>query len=124
MALGNAVIGLELSGASIVAATLGLALTGLFFGALALASGAATGSNGMARGVPVAVAIGGILLNALGTVVAALAPLRYLSPIYWFLGDSPPLLRGFSAGPLLLLAAALVAVGIGIVAFERRNLAC
>ena len=79
--------------------------------ALALALGAATGNNAIARGVPAAVAIGGILLNGLGAVVAGFAPFRYLSPIYWFLGDSPPLLRGFSAGPLFLLAAALVAGG-------------
>jgi ABC-2 type transport system permease protein len=120
---GNAAIDLDLSFESIVAATSGLALTGVFFGALALALGAATGSSGVARGVPAAVAVGGILLNGLGAVVADFAALRYLSPIYWFLGDSPPLLRGFSTGPLVLLGAALVAVGIGAVGFERRDLA-
>jgi ABC-2 type transport system permease protein len=123
MAAGNATIGLDLSLESIVAATTGLALTGVFFGALALALGAATGSNAIARGVPAAVAIGGILLNGLGAVVAGFAPFRYLSPIYWFLGDTPPLLRGFSADPLVLLGAALVTVGIGVVGFQRRDLA-
>ncbi len=123
MALGNVAIDLDLSLESIVAATLGLALTGVFFGALALALGAATGSTGVARGVPAAVAVGGILLNGLGAVVAGFAPLRYLSPIYWFLGDTPPLLRGFSAGPLVLLGAALVAIGFGAVGFERRDIA-
>jgi len=122
MALGNAAIDLDLSLEAIVAATLGLALTGVFFGALALALGAATGSTVVARGVPAAVAVGGILFNGLGQVVAGFAPFRYLSPIYWFLGDTPPLLRGFSAGPLVLLGAALVAVGIGAVGFERRDL--
>ena len=73
MALGNAAIGLDLSLESIVAATSGLALTGVFFGALALALGAATGSTGVARGVPAAVAVGGILLNGLGAVVAGFA---------------------------------------------------
>ena len=121
MVLGNAAINLGLSLESIVAATLGLALTGVFFGALALALGAATGRTGVARGVPAAVAVGGILLNGLGAVVAPVAPLRYLSPIYWFLGDTPPLLRGFSAGPLVLLVAALAVVGIGVVGFERRD---
>jgi len=123
MALGNAAIDLDLSLESIIAATSGLALTGVFFGALALALGGATGSTGVARGVPAAVAVGGILLNGLGAVVAGFAPFRYLSPIYWFLGDSPPLLRGFSAEPLVLLGAALVAVVIGVIGFERRDLA-
>ena len=122
MVLGNAAIGLDLSLVSIVAGTLGLMLTGVFFGALALSLGAATGSTGIARGVPAAVAIGGFLLNGLGAVVAGTAPLRYLSPIYWFLGDTPPLLRGFSVGSPVLLGAALIAVGIGAWAFERRDL--
>lgn len=122
MLLGNAAIGLDLSIESIVAATSGLALTGVFFGALALTLGAATGSTGVARGASAAVAVGGILLNGLGAAVDGIAPLRYLSPFYWFLGDTPPLLRGFSAGPLVLLGAALLAVGIGAVQFERRDL--
>jgi hypothetical protein len=71
--------------------------------------------------VPAAVAIGGFLLNGLGAVVGS-AWLRYLSPIYWFLGDTPPLLRGFSAGSLVLLGAALIAVGFGVFGFERRDL--
>jgi ABC-2 type transport system permease protein len=122
MVSGNAAIGLDLSIESIAAATLGLMLTGVFFGALALSLGAATGSTGIARGVPAAVAIGGFLLNGLGAVVAGTAPLRYLSPIYWFLGDTPPLLRGFSVGSPVLLGAALIAVGVGALAFERRDL--
>ena len=75
MALGNAAIGLDLSLESIVAATLGLALTGVFFGALALALGAATGSTGVARGVPAAVAVGGIW----STVWAPSSPASRLS---------------------------------------------
>ncbi len=122
MLVGNATIDLDLALESIVASTVGLALTGVFFGSVALALGAATGSTGLARGVPVAIAIGGIVLNGLGAVVAAMAPFRYLSPIYWFLGDTPPLLRGFSAGPGVLLGAALIVVGIGVVGFERRDL--
>ena len=61
-----------------------------------------------ARAIPAAVAVAGFLVHGLGSAVASLAPFRYLSPIYWFLGNTPPLLRGFSAGPLVLLAASLV----------------
>ena len=122
MTIGNAALDLELAVESIAAATLGLALTGLFFGALALAIGAATGNAGLARGVPAAAAVGGFIVNGLGAAVDSLAPFRYLSPMYWFLGDTPPLLRGFSAGPLVLLAAGLVLVGVGMLGFERRDM--
>jgi len=122
MVAGNAVFELELVVESIASATLGLALTGLFFGALALAISAATGNARQARAIPVAVAVAGFLVNGLGAAVANLAPFRYLSPIYWFLGNTPPLLRGFSAGPLVLLAAGLVLVSVGMVGFERRDM--
>ena len=122
MVAGNAVFELELVVESIASATLGLALTGLFFGALALAISAATGNARLARAIPAAVAVAGFVVNGLGSAVASLAPFRYLSPIYWFLGNTPPLLRGFSAGPLVLLAAALVLVSVGMVGFERRDM--
>lgn len=122
MIISNAALDLDIAADSIASATLGLALTGLFFGALALSIGAATGNEGLARGIPAAVAVAGFLINGLGAAVDSLAPFRYLSPLYWFLGNTPPLLRSFSPAPLVLLAAGVVLVGIGMLGFERRDM--
>lgn len=121
MLAGNAVYDLELVVESIASATVGLALTGVFFGALALAIGAATGNAALARGVPAALAVAGFIVNGLGAAVASLAPLRYLSPMYWYLGNSPALLRGFTPGVLVLPAAGLLLIGVAMLGFERRD---
>lgn len=114
-------LGLDAEG--ILAANLGLALVALLFGTLAMAAGAATGSATAARGVPAAVAIGGFLCNAFGAATPALAALRALSPLHWYLGDTPPLSRGLGPGHALLAAGAVALAALAAAAFERKDIA-
>ena len=120
--VGSAAIGLDLGAESILAANLGLFLIALLFGALALAVGAATGRPNVARGTAIGVALGGFLLNALGLYSKWFAPLRPISPFAWYLGDQPPLTRGFDTGLLLLAATALAFAGMAVYAISRRDI--
>ncbi|MCK6458390.1 MAG: ABC transporter permease subunit [Planctomycetes bacterium] len=119
----NARFELDLGAGGLVAANVGLALVALLFGTLAMAVGSATGSVSAARGVPAAVAIGGFLCNALGATSPGLSALRTLSPLHWYLGDTPPLARGFGPGLALLAGGVLVLVVFAVAAFSRRDIA-
>jgi ABC-2 type transport system permease protein len=100
-----------------------LVLLGLFFGSLALAIGAVTGSRGLALGV---VAIIGVLTyfgNNLGPSVDWLAWSRDVSPFHYYSGGEP-LRNGFQAlDSLVLVAASLVLVAIAVLGFSRRDVA-
>lgn len=102
--------------------TAGVALLGLDFGLLALAVGSRTGSRGLALGVAAGLAAASYLVSSLAPVVAWMRPAKYASLFYWAIGDGQ-LERGLrpaSAGVLLLVAAALLAVAV--VEFERLDL--
>jgi ABC-2 type transport system permease protein len=113
----------DIGAANLVAASLHLAVFGIFFGALALASGAATGRRSFAWGVVAIVAIGGFLANNLAPMVDELAWLRDLSPFHFYSGGSP-LRHGVQVidVAVLLLASALL-VTIGGLRFDRRDVA-
>lgn len=89
---------------------------------LAYAVGAGTGRRGPAVGIAAAFAVGGYLIYSLLSLVEALAPLRYITPWYWYLQRNmlaqgvPP---AAIAVPLALSAALFVA---GWALFRRRDL--
>jgi ABC-2 type transport system permease protein len=95
-----------------LATNAGLALLALLFGALAMCFG---------RGVAAAVTVAAFVLNGLGAAIGALAPLRALSPVYWYLGDTPPLLRGFAPGMLAALLGTALLYGAAVALFARRD---
>jgi ABC-2 type transport system permease protein len=98
-----------------------LAALGLLLGWLALALGAAVPSKVLALGVPAAFAAGAYLVGGLYTLADWLKPFRFLSP-FWLVGQSP-LQNGVDGwGILVVLAAALVALGAGALLVERRDL--
>ena len=98
-------------------------LLGLGFGTVALAIGAGTGSKGLAIGVPSGIALVTFILNALAPSVDWLEPARLLSPFYYYSG-SQPILNGLDPVHALALAAiTVVALGVALWVFERRDLA-
>jgi len=108
--------------ANFTAACLHLFLLALAFGAIALAVGSATGSKGLAIGVPSGVALVTFLVNLFGATVSWLEPIRPLSPFYYYAG-SEPLVNGVdTVHALVLVAIAAVAVLVAVWRFERRDL--
>ncbi len=107
----------------VLTANAGLALLALFFGAVAFLIGAQTGRTGLATGLAAGLAVATFILNGFGAAIDGLEPFRWLSPFFWYLQDTPPLARGFSA-TYWLLAAGIVAFGaLAVPAFRRRDIA-
>jgi len=119
---GDRLLDLDFAPDAVVAANVGLFLIGMLFGAFALALGCALGRPALARGIAIGAALGTFLINALGLYSKWFAPLRPFSPFAWYLGDRPPLTRGFGAGHLLLAAVAAAWFGIALAAVGRRDL--
>ncbi len=122
LAIGAAGAGMDVSPLRLAAATFGLLLLGLAFGALALAVGCLTGSWGTSVGVVSAVAVGTHLLNAVGGMVDYLEPVRWLTPFYYYNG-AEPLRNGLHAGhAAILVAAVAVLVVVAHFGLQRRDL--
>jgi ABC-2 type transport system permease protein len=107
--------------ANVSAASVGLLLLGLFFAALALGVGAATGRRSTALGVAGAVAVAGYVVRGIADSVPEVSWWRWLSPFHYYIG-SDPLHNGFNLGYLLVLAvASAVFVAVALVSFDRRD---
>ncbi len=120
--LGVRVVGMEVSGAHLGAATASAFLVALLYGTLAFALGAGTGRRAIAVGVSAAAAVAGYLVNSLAGLVDALERVRVASPFYHY-AASDPLRSGLEAGHVLFLAAATaVTAAAGMLLFERRDL--
>ena len=107
----------------LAAATLNLFLLALAFGVIALSVGAATGSRSVAVGLSSGLAVITFVLNTLAPSVDALRPFRFLSTFHYYSGHAP-LTHGWGGMDILVLAGiSAVALVIGLITFERRDLA-
>lgn len=108
---------------NLAAASVQLALLGLFFGTLALAVGAVTGSRGLAWGVVAVVGVVGYVANTLGPSIEAISWSRSFSPFYYYAGGRP-LANGWQPDDaLVLLACSVVLVAVAVIGFRRRDIA-
>ncbi len=113
----------DIGTANLLAASLHLAAFGIFFGALALGVGAATGRRSLVYAAVALVAIGGFLANNLAPMVDEIAWLRDISPFHFYSGGEP-LKNGLQLADLgVLVAASAVLVAIGGAIFDRRDVA-
>ena len=107
----------------VAAATLSAALLGSFFGALALAIGAATGRRGASLGISGAGAVLAYLVNAMRPVADILEPARFVTPFYYYIG-ADPLSNGLDLAHAAVLVAATVLLSLAaVISFERRDIA-
>jgi ABC-2 type transport system permease protein len=105
------------TGASLLSFLLAVA-----FGSIALAVGCMTGNKGLAIGVPSGIALITFLVNMFQPSVDWLDPFRWISPFYYYSGGDP-MINGLDASHALVLAAiAVVALGVALWTFERRDL--
>lgn len=103
------------------AAVVEMSVLALTYGAIALAVGAATGKRSFALGFGTGVAAVGYVISTLARVVDVLKPLRPITIWHWYDGHQP-LTDGLDVvdtGLLILLA--VVAVVVGIVLLDRRD---
>jgi ABC-2 type transport system permease protein len=109
--------------ANFTSACVHLFLLALAFGAVALAVGSATGSKGLAIGVPSGIALIAFIVNLFGATVSWLETARLLSPFYYYSG-SEPLLNGVDVvHAMVLVTISAVGLAIALWRFERRDLA-
>jgi ABC-2 type transport system permease protein len=120
---GNVIWNLEFDPVAVIAANVGLGLLGLCFWGIAVALWSLLGSSGPAVGITSAIVVASFFMNGLGAIVNGLAFMRYLSPFYWYLGDTVPLAKGFTFGYLALGATAIIGSAIATERFARRDLA-
>lgn len=120
---GNAIWDLGFDPVPVIAANIGLGLLGLCFWGIAVALWSLLGSSGPAVGITSAIAIAAFFMNGLGAIVDGLAFIRYLSPFYWYLGDTVPLAKGFTFGYVALAAVAILGSALASRRFRTRDMA-
>lgn len=113
----------EIGPANLVAASVHLAVFGIFFGAVGVGVGGLTGRRGLVYAAIALVAVGGVLANNLAPMVDEIAFLRDLSPFFYYQGGEP-LKNGLQVADLgVLVSVSAVLVGVGGLVFDRRDIA-
>lgn len=121
--IGGRMVNLEISFGRVAEATASSVLLSLAFGTLALALGCASGQRGLSVGLATALAIAAYFLNSLAPLVEALKPYRKLSLFYYYIG-ADPLTKGLNLGhAAVLIGVTVVLLAVGMIAFERRDVA-
>lgn len=117
-----ALVDTEVGEAQVGAMALHLAVNAVFYGSLALAIGAWTGSRSLASGVTVGVMLAGFVGTGLLPAIEGSGRLVEALPWYYFDG-SQPLLNGIHWGHLAVLAgSSVVFLAVGVVGLNRRDL--
>lgn len=113
---------LPIPASGLLGVTVGVALLGIDFGAIALLIGALTGRRAVALGASSALAALSYLIGSLAPVVTWLHPARFASLFYYAVGNRQ-LERGISVADIAVLAAVAGASLYGcLVAFDRLDL--
>lgn len=121
VALGSAMVDLEIAFDRLASASVSVTLLALFVGTLALAVGAVAAGRARVIAIAAGVAVMAWLLDGLAQAVDVLDPWRPLSPYYQALGQNP-LRSGAPWGGWAILAIATIAlVVIAAIGLERRD---
>lgn len=122
VAAGSLAGGLGMDIGNVAATCLLATLTGLVFGALALALGAGTGSTAIASYGAIGVAVATYLMNGFLVLNESTEAWAQLSPFHYYLAGDP-LVQGLDWTDAAVLAGlAVVGLVASLVLFERRDL--
>lgn len=114
---------MDVSGANLGAATALLVALALAYGAIAFMVAAGTGRKTLAIGMTVALAVTAYLVDSLASLVEVLQPFQKATPFYHY-AAADPLHEGLDPWhTLFLVAVGAVAAAVGVLLFERRDLA-
>ena len=112
----------SVSGIHVEALTLAMAVNALFYGALAMAIGAWTGSRGLASGVAAGIMVLSFVAVGLLPLIDSLDFLAKAFPWYYFSGSDPHL-NGVNWGHLAVLITGIVVfVVAAVIGVNRRDL--
>lgn len=104
-----------------VAVCLQATLLGLLFGSIGFAAGALGARRGLILGIVSALAVAAFLVNSLGTITEWMEKVRVISPFYYY-DSNRPLVDGIDWLNVLVLAAvSVVALGVALWSFPRRD---
>jgi ABC-2 type transport system permease protein len=115
------IAGMDVPIANSAAAFAHLALLGIEFGALAVLAGARTGRLGLSRAVPAMAAACLYVVNALGTLVDWLKPLRPVSPFFQYSGHDPLRTGASPTAVVVAVASTFVLVAAAVRVFRCRD---
>lgn len=119
--LGSRLVDLEIGFGRVLAASVGVALLALLYGAVALAAGSLAPGRVRAIAVAAGLAVAAWIFDGLAHAVDALEPWRRIEPYYHALGQNP-LRDGAPAGSwALLVGATVVLVAVAAAGLERRD---
>lgn len=122
IAAGAAVVSMDLNILNLAAVTVSCALLAMVFGSISFGVGAATGKRGLSIAVGSATAAGTFVLNSLSALVDSMEPVKWISPFFYYSGNSP-MINGLELlHVVLLLAWCGLAFALGYVAYQRRDL--
>lgn len=118
----DALVGLEIDAARVVATVVLCGLLAALAGMLAIAIAGWVPRPAIVMGIPIAATVAAYIVSALFPLSDLLAPFRDLSPWAWALGDDP-LVNPIDPGRVLaLLVLAGVLVPVAIAGFVRRDI--
>lgn len=120
--IADSAYGTDIDFLNMIAANVGLGLLGLAFWGIAVALWSMLGP-GAAVGITSAFGVVAWFLNGLGSFVDILGPFRWLSPFFWYLGDTVPLSKGFTLGYLALAVLAVAGTAVAVARFVSKDLA-
>ena len=122
LAIASPLANLGIDVVHLLGAATGIAMLGITMGWVALAIGAATGSRPIALAVTGSVAALTYLAGSLAGLVEFLHNAKWFSP-FFYANSGSPLEHGYTWWhALVLLAVGIVALAVGTVTFDRRNL--
>lgn len=123
LVIADAIGDLGIGVAGMAAGSVMTALLGILFGSLAFAVGAVTGRPGLSVGVTATVGLLAWMLDAFAPLVEGLRDYQRASPVYWYTGFNP-LANGIDPlYALLMIGFAAALVVVGVLVFDRRDLA-